>query len=67
MVVGSEWGSGDFKCGGLVLCAVGSGYVVMAETNAKQAVSLTDFKIGYATLYGLNFNCGAGLRIAGDA
>ena len=42
-------------------------FAVMVETYAKQAAGLTDFKIGYATLYGLNFNGGAGLRIAGDA
>jgi hypothetical protein len=43
--------------------ALGRGHACMVGPDRKQKVNLTV----YATLHGLNLNCGAGLRKAGEA
>jgi hypothetical protein len=45
------------------LSAVGYSSAFVLEILSEQAAELAV----YATLHGLNLNCGAGLRIAGDA
>ncbi len=53
----------NLQCSGVDLNTVGRSRTCVLETQSEQAAEL----MVYATLHGLNLNCGAGLRIAGDA